>query len=82
MFVHSVSKKSKIFKMAKKPEKWDKHGHDFIIFNQATDKHGTTLVHITYSSFSNPCKLLSSTVMHFANKKLAIKLCIFVDDLR
>ena len=41
-------RKSQTFKLAKKPGKLDRHGHNFVIFSQPLDKHGITLLHITY----------------------------------
>ena len=32
----SFGKKAKLSKWPKKPEKWDKHGHNFIIFSQVS----------------------------------------------
>ena len=37
-FVRPFSKKNQAFKMAKKPEKWDKHGQNFVIFSQAIEQ--------------------------------------------
>ena len=34
-FVQSFSIKSQTYKMSKKARKWDKHGHDIVIFSQA-----------------------------------------------
>ena len=33
-FVPPFWKKAKLSKWPKKPEKWDKHGHNFIIFSE------------------------------------------------
>ena len=41
-FVLPFSKKGRTFRIAEKPGKWDKHGHDFLIFSQATLVTGQT----------------------------------------
>ena len=35
-FVNPFWKKAKLSKWPKKPGKWDKHGHNFIIFSQVS----------------------------------------------
>ena len=42
-------KKAKLSKWPKKPEKWDKHGHNFIIFSQVSGQtwHHTSAYHLS-----------------------------------
>ena len=59
-FVSPFSKKSQTLKTAKKPRKLDKHGHNFVIFSQAT---GQTWNHTSAYHLSTLGQLAAATIL-------------------
>ena len=73
--VSPFSKKSQTLKTAKKPRKLDKHGHNFVIFSQATGQtwNHTSAYHLSTLGF--PLKVskvivLSSLHTNFDSRNL------------
>ena len=55
MFVPLFSNENQNFKIAKKAGKWDKHGHNSIIFSQVTGQtwYHTSAYHLSALDFQN-----------------------------